>query len=96
MNNTPYIHLFRTSENCYLYDVNTDKILMLPENVYNKLDGCMANKNGSFEADPFIEKLKKAGYLKCKRVREARHYATHYLKYYLDNNLSHLILQVTL
>ena len=32
-----FIHAFNIGANCYIYDVNTDKILEVPEKVYEVL-----------------------------------------------------------
>ena len=34
----PFIHLFRTSLDHYFFDVNTDTIVKIPKEIYNKLN----------------------------------------------------------
>jgi uncharacterized protein len=96
MNETPFIHLFQTSEGYYFYDVNKDKILQIPEEVYKVLTH---NTDGKSEMDKpayfYIEKLKKAGYLKTNRASVSEHPMTEILEYYLQNKMSHIILQIT-
>ncbi len=94
MSDSPYIHPFKTSEQCYFYDVNTDKILKIPEPVYDFL----SNQNNS-QADEatrsFIQDLKENGFLRTDRVEVSEHPATFLLPYYLKNKMHQLILQVT-
>jgi uncharacterized protein len=94
MNDTPYIHTFRTSERCYVYDVNTHKILQIPEAVYD----CLSNQScsGADEATiAFIQDMKAGGFLRTDRVEVSEHPATPLLPFYLKSKLHHLILQVT-
>ena len=92
----PFIHLFQTSEGHYFYDVNKDKILQIPVEVYNVL---AHNADSKSEMDKpvllYIEQLKKDGYLKTNRVLVSEHPMTEILEYYLKNKLSHIILQIT-
>ena len=94
MNDTPYIHTFRTSEQCYVYDVNTDKILKVPQGVFN----CLSNGDGSYADEAtisFIQEMKANGFLRSDRVEVSEHPATPLLPYYLKNKMRQLILQVT-
>lgn len=54
----PYIHCFRTSECCYLYDVNTDQIIKIPDFLYQALetDPCLTDASESAKA--YAEELK--------------------------------------
>lgn len=94
MKAAPYIHTFRTSEQCYVYDVNTAKILTVPEAVYKFL----TNPDDS-DIDEgivsFVQNMKANGFLKSERVEISEHPATPLLPFYLENRLYHLILQVT-
>lgn len=92
MNQTPFIHLFETTQNTYCYDVNTDQIIKLPSKVYEYL------KNGgelTEEVERYLRALCEKGFLKSKKVIETNHPATEYLPYYYDSKLNFLILQVT-
>ena len=40
----PFVHLFQTSLGCYLYDVNTGKIISLSQKVYEYLDGKVSDE----------------------------------------------------
>lgn len=55
----PFIHLFSCSTGYYLYDVNTDSILKINSDTYDKLK----IDEGEAENEQ-IQKLKTCGYLK--------------------------------
>ena len=37
IDNTPNIHLFKLYKKCYLYDVNTNNIISIPNKIYSYL-----------------------------------------------------------
>ena len=91
----PYIHLFRTPRRYYCFDVNTDEIIMIPENVYNYLENrcdedILDEKNAGF-----VNTLRQQGYLSSHRLSAVRHCHTDDLGYYLENRMSEVLLQVT-
>ena len=71
----PFIHTFTAGNKCYLYDVNTDKILHIPENVYRCLehnpDEHELEKITDTGAKKYILNLKEKGFLKATRVNRA-------------------------
>lgn len=85
----PNVHLFRTSQMPYLYDVNTDTILPISERQFHE---AKADKSLS---SPLFQTMREAGFLKENRVEEAEHPATPYLGFYLDHKINQMILQVT-
>jgi len=91
----PYIHTFKTSEQCYVYDVNTDKILRIPETVYNYLLNS-SDSNVDEETISFVQNMKENGFLRPDRVEISEHPATSLLPYYMQNKLQQLILSVGL
>lgn len=88
----PFVHLFFTSIGYFMYDVNKDEVLKIPENVYEALQN---NKVDDLKTREYIQNLKEEGYLKCKTVQTTKHPASDILEAYLENNLSYIILQVT-
>lgn len=86
----PFIHVFRTPIGCYFFDVNTDSIVKVTEDVYKKL-----NEYDQYFFDPEIVKLKNCGLLQPNRVRYTKHPDTDYISDYLNRNLNTLVLQVT-
>lgn len=95
MRDTPYIHLFRTSEKCYMYDVNRDQIVETPESVYSDLLNDLGSEGRTDESRIWISNMKSKGFMKTTRVEETEHPDTGLLPFYLDNRLKQLILQVT-
>lgn len=99
---TPFIHLFRSPNKFYFYDVNKDHVLSISEGLYSYL-----NSNKEIPEDIHIieelepsdienlESLLDQGYLSTNRVQEIRHYHTQDLKFQMLNRMNHLILQVT-
>ena len=90
----PYIHTFRTSEQCYVYDVNTSKILNIPEKVYDYLSS-PDNFNPDEVVFEFVQNMKGNGFLRADRVETSEHPTTPLLPFYLQNRMRQLILQVT-
>ncbi|TQQ84042.1 Cys-rich peptide radical SAM maturase CcpM [Peptacetobacter hominis] len=93
MKDNPFIHLFETSDGKYLFDVNKNTIISIPDNVYNFLKKPTTNMDSNVEK--YLHTLKNCGFLKSNRVEISEHSETKYLKYYLDNKLSTLLLQLT-
>ena len=86
----PFIHLFSCSTGYYLYDVNTDSILKINSDTYDKLK----IDEGEAENEQ-IQKLKTCGYLKSSRVQISEHPATKLLPSLYKNRVGNLTLQVT-
>lgn len=92
MNDTPYIHLFETPLGYYVYDVNTNNIIKIENELYDYLSG-KAIKTQRIDAQ--IELLKRNGYLRTDRVEKTEHPMTELLPIYLDTKVGQLLLQVT-
>ena len=88
----PFIHTLSLSSGFYVYDVNMNKILKVPKNIYQKLRNW---NDDEITSDNEIKKLKELGFLKDNRVNIVEHPATKYLEYYLGSNVEQLVLQVT-
>ena len=73
MRDTPYIHLFRTSEKCYMYDVNRDQIVETPESVYSDLLNDLGSEGRTDESRIWISNMKSKGFMKTTRVEETEH-----------------------
>lgn len=94
MESRPFIHCFETSIGKYFYDVNTDKIVKVPEKVYKILKN---SKNISMneEAAEIIKDLKKRGFLKNKHISESIHPMSEFVEDFLNDHIPLMILQVT-
>ena len=86
----PFIHLFSCSTGYYLYDVNTDSILKVTPDTYQRLE-----KRENIEENEQIRKLKKYGYLKTSHVQISEHPVTKLLPSLYENRIGNLTLQVT-
>ncbi len=96
MKSQPFFFLFQTSIGKYLYDVNMNKILKLPEKVADSLhreDEIQYIDDADVRS--YIDNIKKIGFLKENRVEISKHPDTEYLAYYADRGIENLILQVT-
>ena len=92
----PFIHLFRNREDTYLYDVNTDEILEIPENVFENLKQVEYLEEINDEnVKSYLEDLVSKGFLKESRIEISEHQETPYIKELLNNKLSSIVLQVT-
>lgn len=88
----PFIQLFKTSQACYLYDVNTDRSININKNIYNTLKG---QRKGCGNIQSEINRLKAMGYLNDNRIEKSEHPITKLLPFMLQNKLRGLTLQVT-
>lgn len=95
MERKPFIHLFKTSEGNYLYDVNTDSILKISLNSYSYLEKIMKESVIDLIEPEEVKILKENGYLKADKVKETEHPDTRLLKYHCTNKVEGIILQVT-
>ena len=99
IDNTPNIHLFKLYKKCYLYDVNTNNIISIPNKIYSYLYNLINKKEEVYlenKEKEYIEKLYKNGFLKpINNDVKIKHFETDYLEEYYLNSLSTLTLQVT-
>jgi uncharacterized protein len=96
MQDQPAIHLFKTMNNYYIYDLNTDMIIKTNKDVYSYL-----NRN-NLQEEPDDEKIKKSidflksqGYLSSHTVKKVEHSDSEMLKFHLSRKIQMLTLQVT-
>lgn len=93
MADKPYIHTFRTSEQCYVYDVNTNRILNIPDSLYKCL--LTSDEHADEITTAILKDMKANGFLRSDRVEISEHPATPLLPYFLENKMQQLALQVT-
>lgn len=89
----PFIHLFQTAFGYYLYDVNTNQIIKIKQDTYERLSN--QEKGYKTDTNEEIEILYENGYLKNNKVQNVNHPYTELLPYALENKIHILILQVT-
>ncbi len=94
MKQNAFIHLFKTRNCCYIYDVNTNLFLEVPKKTYEFLENNKEDLEG-LRDNCIIQKLKQQGYLSSNRPEEIEHPSTDILEDILDNSLNTITLQIT-
>lgn len=96
-NNKPFIHLLKSPRHPYVFDVNTDSIIKVSQELYdyflNLTHGVSIETTDSIAEE--IGFLKKNGYLRTYRPKGIYDPRLNQLDYLLDNRVESLILQVT-
>lgn len=99
MNSKPFIHLFNTPENNYVYDVNTNAILSVSDSIYLHLSNYLKNENNmeslSDKDKNQLQEFKKQGFLSSNKASKIIHPATNYLEPFLNQQVRMVILQLT-
>lgn len=94
----PFIHIFKTPNSYYLYDVNTNTIIKTNKDLCVILYDSPNDYIDHFPYEPgalLIKKMKKDGFLSSKRIDEIVHPMDETLTYYLGRRISSITLQVT-
>lgn len=96
----PFIHLLNTPYGFYFFDVNTDNIYGVSEDVYETLDKIQKGKAGeeidvSRETISKIDYMIEQGLLKSKHPKEISNPQVNYLEYYLNRRIRKITLQLT-
>jgi uncharacterized protein len=104
-NETPFIHLFKTIEKSYLYDVNTNTIVPVDHDIYEYLHLLLTGKKEDIFKNLSSEHIQKAeawgtamanaGFLSSSRPVKIKHPMDKYLEGFLELRLENLILQIT-
>lgn len=94
----PFIHLFKTPYNYYIFDVNTNSIMDTTKEVYEAL--YKEQKKIPINTDDEdtlkkIDSLKDKGFLSSNKPKEIVHTHSKYLDYYLEHKVKKLTLQIT-
>ena len=94
----PFIYLFKTFGEHYLYDVNKDTILRIPQRFFEFLTNylktseyCVINQKD----ETLFEELCDQGFLSCNTVTEILHPVDDLIESYLDRKLRMITLQIT-
>ena len=90
----PFIKLFRSPRQYYLYSVNKNSIIEIPEPVFFFLDGKNECRTNYF-IEEYLFKLQGEGFLSSSHISEIHHPDLDIMEYALENRLEHLVLQVT-
>jgi len=92
MENKPFIHLFRTIDKKYVYDVNTNTILDVEKSIFDELKEIKAGEKETSEA---LEFYRSKGYLSSNRAKRIEHPDTKYFSSYIESKMNTVTLQVT-
>ena len=95
MKEVPFIHIFKTPKENYIYDVNTNSILKVQSEIYKILVKYL--NNGLLKDDEMqeLDKLKKQGYLKHNPIETIVHADDSMLEDILNRKISSITLQIT-
>ncbi len=88
---TPFVHCFKTREQKYIYDVNKNTVLRVPEEVYTALS---RHNESSYDSE-YILRLMEKGLLSSNRIESICHPENDFLYHQLSNKVQRMILQVT-
>ncbi|SCJ67400.1 Anaerobic sulfatase-maturating enzyme homolog YdeM [uncultured Clostridium sp.] len=93
----PFIHLFKTPKGCYCYDVNTNQILPVSQDVYAYLEQVMdgGELEASMETASQLESLRRQGYFSSQRPKKIEHELSELLEHYLQHDVEQVLLQLT-
>lgn len=91
----PFIKLFKSPRCYYVYSVNRDSIMPISKNIYEYLDGKLTMSSLSDDDIKLIQSLESNGFLSKKRFSRICHADTDNLENLLENNIHHMVLQVT-
>lgn len=84
-------HLFKTYKNNYLYDTNTNVLMLISNEFFERI----AEYDNIGKENDVIKKLQEQGYLRNRNKFIMEHPETEGLEYIFENNLSTMALQVT-
>jgi uncharacterized protein len=96
-NSKPFIYLLETPYGKYFFDVNTDRIYCINENIYSSLKSILEDQDELADETSRIEieKMEDEGLLKKDRPKVMKHPATDFMDYYLSHKIESITLQLT-
>ena len=95
MNDRPNVHFLKTPLACYMYEVNTNQMLKIPEEFYSGLQEYVKTGTASDAVMNYANALKAEGYLSSNRPTEMEHQESKFLDFHLGTNVEQMTLQVT-
>jgi uncharacterized protein len=99
INEKPFIHPIQTPYGSYIFDVNTNSIIKVKDEVFKAIiDGrakAVEEHDSKDEISTAIRNLKEEGFLSNKRPKEIRHPEDRFLEYTLAHMVKKMTLQVT-
>ena len=95
MNDRQSVHFLETPSACYMYEVNTNQMLKIPEEFYSGLQEYVKTGMASDAVMNYANALKAEGYLSSNRPTEMEHQESKFLDFHLGTNVEQMTLQVT-
>lgn len=95
MINQPFIHIINTPLYHYIYDVNTNRLIKIPDNIYNQFLAYIERDEKTSEVLRYVNALKEAGYLSTYHPVEMEHSESDFVEYHLGCNIEQMTLQLT-
>jgi uncharacterized protein len=95
--NKPFIHQFSTHRSDYVYDVNTNEILIINKECAKALNSIQKGEANvqAIDNNSHLSKIKANGYLSSHKFSEIIHPEDELLEFRLNSKLNMVILQVT-
>ena len=93
MSNKPFCKLLKNPAGCFMYDVNTNKLIRISEKTYRVLQ--IMETNDTKLHMPEIVSLQKNGFLKPNCLSRIEKYSEKVISFSLNFNVNSLLLQVT-
>jgi CLI_3235-class bacteriocin maturation radical SAM enzyme len=97
----PFVHLFKTVNGYYIFDVNINQIVKIKKEIYDILyqqlisDNTQVTFDDNDESTKIISNMIKRGFLSSRKTLEIVHPADELLEYSLNNKIQKITLQVT-
>lgn len=93
----PFVYPLSSPNGKYIYDVNTNEVISISEEVFEALNKIL--KKQKFQLEPAvqneIEAIKNMGYLSDNKVEQIEHPALPFLRTFLERKVQKITLQVT-
>ena len=95
METRPLIKVFRTPRKFYFFDVNKNSIVNISEHIYAYLSGSVKYSDLTIDEQNVLEQLYSKGYFSDKRIKKLQYCTPEQLKYWLEECVDMVILQIT-
>lgn len=93
--NNPFIHFLQIHNDIYLFDVNTNMISKIDNDIYKYFSGQFRKDDLADEDILIIENMKNMGMLCPNKIEKINHPMTDFIEDILENSLDRLTIQVT-
>lgn len=94
-NDCPNILPIKTPLQNYIYDVNLNTFVPVPQDVFQYAEKRLKNKNGTIEEKRKFDAMMEKGYFSSEHIKRINNPYSNYLPLLLSRNMSQILLQVT-